>query len=125
MFSTYQYYCPKCDARLNKDGMVIFRVMNGSDFLTLIHLNPKPGEYDFECVPAAELEPGKRYDFCCPTCMENLQSPRFKDFVSIWLRPAERIEFEVLFDRAAGQHTTYVITEDMTERHGDHPKDLI
>lgn len=125
MFTTYKYYCPKCNAKLNDHQHVNFKVMKDGTFLTMIMLSPKPGDYDYICEPQVDMKIGERFDFHCPACSANLQSDRFKDFVSIILRPAERIEFEVLFDRAAGQHTTYVMTEDMVEKHGDHPKDLI
>ena len=125
MFNTYKYYCPKCGVKLNDSRHVNFKVMKDGAFVTIIMLNPTPGEYNYESEPPIEFAKGERLDFHCPSCSENLQSEKFTDFVSIVLKPVDEIEFEVLFDRAAGQHTTYVMTEDMIEKHGDHPKDLM
>jgi len=125
MFASYKYHCPKCDSELNHNKRVQLNIMKNERLFTVISLNPKPGEYDYECDPQVDFEKGELLDFHCPACKENLQSDRFKDFISIVLRPADKINFEVLFDRGAGQHTTYVMTEDMIEKHGEHPKDLI
>jgi len=125
MFSTYKYYCPKCDVKLNYKQRVNFKIMKEGKFVTILQLNPRPGDYEYECDPKMTFKKGEVLDFYCPSCNENLCSDRFKDFVSVLLRPADKIEFEVLFARAAGQHTTYVMTEDMVEKHGDHPKDLM
>ncbi len=124
MFSNYHYHCPGCNASLNKDGRVHF-VLKTNGESTNISLNPNPGEYDYNCEPELHLTEGEVYDFFCPECDKNLQSDRFNEFVEINMKVTDEIEFEVLFSRVCGQHCTYVVTEDMVERHGEHPKDLI
>jgi hypothetical protein len=125
MFKSYKYFCPKCDEQLSDHNHVSFHILEDGKFKTSIKLNPKPGEYDYLCESSVQLNMGERLNFHCPACNENLQSEQFFDFVSINMKPTERIVFEVLFDRTCGQHATYVMTEDMVEKHGSHPKDLI
>ena len=125
MLSSYKYYCPKCSYNLNLGLLVGFNVVENGEFVTLIKLNPKSGEYDYESDPVTKFDEGKLLDLCCPSCNENLQSSQFKQFASTIVRPSEKINFEVLFERSAGQHTTYVMTEDMIGKKGEHPKDLI
>jgi hypothetical protein len=125
MFLSYKYFCPKCDFLLNEQDYVELFVYDNGQHITTIRLNPKPGEYDYSCAPHVEFPKGDKLDFHCISCKENLQSAQFSDFISINMRPTDEITFEVLFDRTAGEHATYVMTEDMVEKHGEHPKDLL
>ncbi len=125
MFLTFKYYCPKCRVLLNKNEYVELLVFAEEDCITKIRFNPKPGAYDYTCDPPIEFDKGSKLNFHCTDCKTDLQSPQFPDFASIIMKPGEQISFEVLFDRTAGQHATYVMTEDMVERDASHPQDLL
>ena len=125
MLAEYDYHCPKCSQLLNAENTVIFRIEKISGEKGVLELDPKVGEYTYKCEPEMSFEKGEEIEFFCPACKTNLKSEKFPKFVQLRLHVTESIHFDMLFSRVFGDRRTYVITEDMTEKYGDNPEDLI
>jgi hypothetical protein len=125
MLAEYDYHCPSCSQLLNSDNTVIFKIEKSSGEKGIIELNPKVGKYSYKCEPNMVFEKGEEMDFFCPACRINLKSERFPNFVKLKLYVSKDVYFDMLFSRVFGDRRTYVITEDMTEKYGDNPEDLI
>ena len=125
MLAEYDYHCPHCNQLLNADNTVIFKIEKSTGEKGFIDLNPKVGEYSYKCEPNMVFKNGEEMEFFCPACKVNLKSEKFPKFVELLLRVSSSVHFEMLFSRVFGDRRTYVITEDMTEKYGDNPEDLI
>ena len=121
MINQYDYYCPKCDSKLNTNNKVVFNIRRSSDEMIKLFLDPKPMSYNFRCEPepiAAFIE-NEIVDFSCPHCDKSLESDKYSKFVEIRLMVTENVFFEVFFSRIYGDHKTYVGIEDFEEEYGD------
>lgn len=125
MLAEYDYHCPKCNQLLNAENTVVFHVEKKTGESGIIELDPKVGEYSYKCEPEMAFEQGEEIEFFCPACKTNLKSEKFPKFAELKLRVTNTIHFDMLFSRVFGDRKTYVITEDMVEKHGDSPEDLI
>ena len=125
ILTEYNYHCPNCNQLLNAENTVIFHVKKSTGESGIIELNPKVGEYSYKCEPEMHFEENEAIEFYCPACKKNLQSKKFPKFVELKLHVTDTIHFDMLFSRIFGDRRTYVITEDMTEKYGDNPEDLI
>ena len=125
MLTEYDYHCPKCNQLLNSEKTVVFQIKKSTGETGIIELDPKPGEYTYKCEPDIPFEKGEEIDFYCPACKVNLQSKQYPKYIEMKLRVNSTINFEVLFSRIFDDRRTYVITEDMIEKYGDNPEDLI
>lgn len=121
----YDYHCSNCNQKLNVMGSVILYIERKNGQTGVLELNPTPGEYDFTTDPIMNFGENEEVDFYCPACKENLQSGKYPKYASLSLIVNKKIEFEVLFSRFFGDRKTYIMTEDMIEKYGDNPEDLI
>jgi hypothetical protein len=125
MLAEYDYHCPNCSQLLNTDNTVILKIEKSTGEKGIIELDPKVGKYSYKCEPNMIFKNGEEMEFFCPACKINLQSEKFPKFVELRLSVSSSVHFEMLFSRVFGDRRTYVITEDMTEKYGDNPEDLI
>ena len=125
MLADYDYHCPHCNQLLNAGHAVIFKIENSSGEKGVIELDPKVGKYSYRCEPNMICKNGEEMEFFCPACKINLKSEKFPKFVELRLSVSSSVHFEMLFSRVYGDRRTYVITEEMTEKYGDNPEDLI
>ena len=125
MLAEYDYHCPHCSQLLNADNKVIFKIEKSTSEKGTIELSPKVGEYSYKCEPNMIFENGEAMEFFCPACKVNLKSKKYPKFIALRLFVTSSVHFEMLFSRVFGDRRTYVITEDMTEKYGDNPEDLI
>lgn len=114
----YDYYCPKCDQRLNEKKYVVFSVQRNNNEKLKIYLNPKPGSYDFKCEPEVVFDKGEIVDFHCTNCDASLESDKYSKFVQIKLKITDGVFIDVFFSRIYGDYKTYVGLEDFEEEYG-------
>lgn len=121
----YDYHCFNCNQRLNVLGNVILYIERKNGQSGIVELNPTPGEYSFVTEPPMEFEDKEEIDFYCPACKASLISDKYPNFVMLKLRVNPVVDFDVLFSRVFGERKTYVMTEDMVEKYGENPEDLV
>ncbi len=120
MINQYDYYCPKCDSKLNENNQVVFNIKRSSDEIIKLFLDPKPMSYKFRCEPEPlfPFVESEMVDFNCPNCDQSLESDKYSKFVEIILKVTDKVIFEVFFSRIYGDHKTYVGIEDFEEEYG-------
>ncbi len=119
MINQYNYYCPKCDVKLNHGNEVVLNLHKENGEKTKIFLDPKPHSYKVKCEPKITFKENEIVDFNCPHCKDNLQSKDYDKFVRIILKVTDVVIFDVFFSRIYGDHRTYVGIEDFKEEYGD------
>ena len=119
MIDQYDYYCSKCNSKLNINKRVEFNIKNQNNENARIYLDPKPRKYSFRCEPTIDFSHREEIDFYCIHCDTNLVSNEFPFFIKILLKLTDKVFFDVYFSRIYGVHETYVGIEDFTEEYGD------
>lgn len=114
----YDYYCPKCNNMLSDGDSVVFDITRTNNEKAKLYLNPKPGSYEFKCLPELNFDKNELVDFSCPKCKNNLSSEKYNKFVQIHLKVTDKVIFDVFFSRIYGVHKTYVGIEDFEEEYG-------
>lgn len=114
----YDYYCPKCNNMLSDGDYVVFDIIRTNNEKAKLFLSPKPGSYEFKCVPPLNFNKEELVDFCCPKCNQNLSSNKYNKFVQILLKITDKVFIDVFFSRIYGVHKTYVGIEDFEEEFG-------
>ena len=125
MSEKYKYSCPKCTAGLSRDGEVMLTMTRNTGEKTNLILHPKPGVYGYYCNPPLALEDGELVECYCPYCWETLKSESFANFVSLKLHKLDGVAVKVLFSRLVGQHKTYIVNEEFTEKYGNGSKKIL
>jgi transcription initiation factor IIE alpha subunit len=118
MINQYDYYCPKCDEKLNKNNQVLFNITRMDSSLVQLFLDPKPRSYKYKCKPWVDFEENEVVNFTCPYCDSSLTSEKYPNFIKITLKVTEKVLFDVFFSRIYGDHRTYVGIEDFEEEYG-------
>lgn len=118
ILNQYNYYCPKCDNKLNHDNKVMLILFKKNGEQAKIFLDPKPHSYRVKCEPNIEFNENEIVDFICPQCDNNLKSAEYEKFVRIILKVTDGVLFDVFFSRVYGDRRTFVGIEDFKEEYG-------
>ncbi len=121
----YQFNCPNCDHDLVETGKLYFVTQRQNGDVGKIYLSIKFGSYSYVHVPKAEFALNELVLFFCPSCNSSLTDNVYTNFIKLKMLVEKKFEFEILFSRKAGEHKTYIITEDGIERYGEHVDDEV
>lgn len=114
------YCCPHCKKVLNPGTKVVLLIANNGDH-ELILLSPELGDYTVVYPLSFEPELGRRYDFLCPVCHEDLTSMRNENLVELHAETLDGRHERVGFSRIYGERATFVGTgPDQVTLYGDH-----
>ncbi len=113
-----QYFCTSCNAVLNPNVKIILRA-SARDRQGLILLSPQPGNYQVIGDDALKLVRGERTTFSCPVCHADLRSGAAENLAEIGFRDLGGGEGRVNFSRVAGEHATWVITDERVRAYGE------
>jgi hypothetical protein len=119
MINQYNYYCPKCNDKLDQDSKIVLNLLKINGEKAKIFLDPKPHSYKVNCEPKISFKKNELVEFICPSCNINLASVEYNKFACIILKVTENVIFEVFFSRIYGDHRTFVGIEDFKEEYGD------
>lgn len=114
----YDFYCPKCDERVDTNGVIHLKTKRKNGDEGDIFLSTTFGNYGYKHNPDVEFEKNELVDFSCSKCSQDLVSNEHPDFVTLLMRVENQFDFEILFSRRAGIQKTYIITEDGLECYG-------
>jgi transcription initiation factor IIE alpha subunit len=119
MINQYDYHCPKCDEKLNRNNEVVLSIKRDNNEEITLYLDPQPGTYHYRCEPNVSFNEKEIVEFHCPSCTANLKSDKYSRFVEIILKVTPKVSMNVFFSRVYGVHKTYVGIEDFEEEYGD------
>lgn len=119
MLSKFNFHCPCCNHKLNKNDEIHFLVKKDNKKLTKLRLNPVPGVYGYKSDHSLKIKNGDRVKFYCENCESNLQSIDHSGFVGIYLRVSKDVTFELIFSPVCGERITYVIMDGEIVKYGN------
>jgi len=106
---SWTYSCPKCDSVLNPDDSVML-IVSTAGTQVLVGFHPQPGNYTVYTPPGFEFERGKRYEYYCPLCRQNLIVQQKEAVSALHLKQGDAVR-TVLFSNISGKCDTRVIDE--------------
>ena len=118
------YLCPSCKGHLNTGGNVIFSTKNQKNQKGLILLSPEIGKYNYQHHDNYSFQNGETVDFNCPICSTSLESPKNNNYASIIMVDHNNEEYEMMFSRIAGNKSTYIVSNEITESFGEDATDF-
>lgn len=119
MLSKFDFHCPCCDHKLNKNDEIHFLVKTGKKLLSKLRLNPVPGVYGYKSDHNLDIKNGDHVKFYCENCESNLQSIDHSGFVGIYLIVSKDITYELIFSPICGERITYVIIDGQIVKYGN------
>ncbi len=119
------YMCPHCNGFISLDDCVIFSVKTKDFRAGLISLHIQLGNYAVNKHPEFDINPGDEVDLYCPICHTELASDVHSNLAKIIMIDENRNEFEILFSKIVGEHSTYKIIGETMEIFGDDSAEYI
>ncbi len=113
------FKCPHCSNLLNVGENVVFTARNRWGKEGLIMLHPAIGNYTVIKHPRFDVSQGELLEFHCLYCNSQLISERNRNLAKILMIDEKGAEYEILFSRIAGQHSTYKIIGETVEIFGE------
>ena len=108
MLSTFDYHCPHCSHKLNKETQVEFLVRYKRKTKSRLLLAKQPGVYGYKSTHDLSIKNGDKVEFFCPSCEESLFSKKRPEFVGIELWTQGEKYLDLYFSPICGERVTYV-----------------
>lgn len=108
MLSTFDYHCPHCSHKLNKETQVEFLVRYKRKKKSKLLLAKQPGVYGYKSMHNLNIKNGDKVEFFCTHCEESLISDKRPKFVGIELWTQGEKYLDLFFSPICGERVTYV-----------------
>ena len=118
--SNYKFFCPHCEHHLDETGKIHLHSIRQNGDEGEMFLSTTFGSYSYTHVPAITFLKNEVVNFLCPSCHVNFDSNKHPNYIILKMKVEEKFDFELLFSKKAGNHKTYIITEDGIEQYGEH-----
>lgn len=114
------FICPKCKSVLMAGNKVIFSAKANDGSEGLISLSPDVGDYTVEFPDTLNQKAGDLLSLFCPVCHKDLASPKHINLAMVIMTNKVDEEYEILFSRIVGEHSTVKIMGDHVDLFGEH-----
>lgn len=115
MIQKYDFHCPHCDSKLDKNNEIILLTKRSNGDMGEIMMSASVGNYSYKHSPANAFDNGELVTFQCTNCKADLDAEDYPDYAKLIMKVEKDIQFDVLFSRRAGVQKTYLVTEDGIE----------
>jgi len=119
------FICPRCKGYLNVADHIILTAEDKSGNSGLILFSPELGNYTTKKNPNFKTKEGEKHEFFCPLCQEKLAADTHDNLSYIVMIDEENVEYQILFSKIVGEHSTYKIVGESTEIYGHHHSNYI